>query len=106
MPTKLNIDLSKGTVDVDGDEELVREIYRDFKEALLNSKATTHGPTATTPAQPAETNNGQGGGKRRRRPTRSNDSQSAKKAGEYTPQFNNELNLKGLAEFFDQYVPE
>lgn len=36
MHTKLHIDLSLGVVDVEGDLELVREVYADFKDKLLN----------------------------------------------------------------------
>ena len=36
MHTKLHIDLSQGVVDVEGDLELVREVYADFKDKMLN----------------------------------------------------------------------
>ena len=34
--SKLRIDLAKGVVDVEGNDELVREVYEDFKEVLLS----------------------------------------------------------------------
>ena len=36
MTTKLHIDISQGVVSIEGDPGLVREIYSDFKNGLLN----------------------------------------------------------------------
>ena len=36
MTAKLHINISQGVIDVEGDPDLVREIYSDFREQLLN----------------------------------------------------------------------
>lgn len=41
MTTKLHINLSQGIIDIEGDPDLVREIYTDFKEKLIRSTAMT-----------------------------------------------------------------
>ncbi len=40
MQSKLQIDLSQGIVNIEGDAALVREIYRDLKDHLLNGAST------------------------------------------------------------------
>lgn len=52
MQTKLHINISQGIIDVEGDPDLVREVYADFKVQLL-SVAKTPAPPAATPASPA-----------------------------------------------------
>ncbi len=37
MEAKLHIDLEQGTIEVEGGEEFVREIYRDFKDRISKS---------------------------------------------------------------------
>ena len=36
MTAKLHINISQGIIDIEGEADLVREIYHDFKEQLLN----------------------------------------------------------------------
>lgn len=36
MTTKLHINISQGIIDVEGDPDLVRAIYDDFKDQLLD----------------------------------------------------------------------
>lgn len=43
MSVKLHINISQGLIEVEGDADLVREVYSDFRDHLLNGK--------TTPAQ-------------------------------------------------------
>lgn len=36
LHTKLHINISQGIIDIEGDADLVREVYSDFKDQLLN----------------------------------------------------------------------
>jgi hypothetical protein len=58
MPTKLHINLQQGIIDVEGETDLVKEVYADFKDHLLKKAASA--PTATTPSntENAPTNSG------------------------------------------------
>lgn len=58
MHTKLHINISQGIVDVEGDADLVREIYADFKDKLLNGleisrQATPHQNPSEEPSDDA-----------------------------------------------------
>lgn len=50
MTTKLHINISQGIIDVEGDPELVRDIYSDFKAQLLagSKPATVHVASPST----------------------------------------------------------
>jgi len=42
--SKLRIDLSNGLLEVEGDEALVRDVYKDFKDQLAKASSTPHKP--------------------------------------------------------------
>lgn len=52
MTTKLHIDISQGVVDVEGDPELVREVYRDFCDQLLGKVSFAKSSPQAQPASP------------------------------------------------------
>ncbi|MFB6258672.1 MAG: hypothetical protein ABEH38_08255, partial [Flavobacteriales bacterium] len=47
--TKLKIDLSQGTLDVEGSERFVKEIYKEFKERLDGGGSARKGSPRKTP---------------------------------------------------------
>lgn len=49
LTAKLHINISQGIIDIEGEADLVREIYRDFKEQLLNG---VNSAPSTAPSQP------------------------------------------------------
>jgi hypothetical protein len=55
MTTKLHIDMSHGLIDIEGDADLVREIYADFKTTLLNGAGCAEAPEAASSDDPAAT---------------------------------------------------
>lgn len=110
--TKLAINLSEGTVEVEGDEAFVRFIYQDFKETLAKHavvRPVSPSPLEHAPAPQRLLTNDKKGKKDRAKP-------SARKVasgdGEKTrtvlakPNFNSKLNVTGLADFYDEWKPE
>ena len=56
MPgAKLRIDISQGQLEVEGSDELVREIYADFKDRLHSSKPSPPAKAANPQKTPAST---------------------------------------------------
>ncbi|TIT19580.1 MAG: hypothetical protein E5W70_24775 [Mesorhizobium sp.] len=51
MTTKLHINISQGVIDIEGDPDLVREIYTDFKGQLLNGVKFASPTPAPAPAE-------------------------------------------------------
>jgi hypothetical protein len=111
--TKLAINLSEGTVQVEGDEAFVRFIYQDFKESLSKHVVIRPVPAPASPLENRaeqrlltnETKN------RVKRPATSKkapngDGETSRSAAPYKPKFNSKLNLAGLAEFYDELEPE
>ena len=100
--TKLHINLSQGVVDIEGDRELVREIYADFKNKLLDGMGYSppRAPENATSAEPAMKT----GSKRRsapRKKTASEESGSSINAD--SPKMDKDLDTSGLAAFYGQF---
>ncbi|MDF2116684.1 hypothetical protein PY365_13940 [Roseiarcaceae bacterium H3SJ34-1] len=100
--SKLLINLKEGVVQVEGSEDFVRDVYGDFKEHISKPFALSPAPI-TQPDQvenceKTDTQVSNPKAKMRRVNT-------AGKAAEYKPKFNNDLNLTGLAEFYDKIEP-
>ena len=53
MQSKLHIDLSQGIVEIEGDADLVREIYRDVKDRLLEGAPPVRRTRAGADEEPA-----------------------------------------------------
>lgn len=106
--TKLLINLKEGIVEVEGAENFVRDVYNDFKERV--SKPIPFAPAP--PAQIEQFNDEQEDGSepapRTRAKHRRSGAASGKtgEAGSYKPKFNDDLNPRGLPEFYDQYAPK
>jgi hypothetical protein len=111
---KLKIDLSAGTVDVEGSEEFVSLIYKDFKARLdavePNTKAPDPARTALTPppSPPPHAASRKSAKSKRDVP----ESKTKKTpAGKYTPSMLKNLDLGGqgkterLKDFYGRYAP-
>lgn len=113
---KLHIDLSQGVIEIEGDSELVREIYIDFKERLAGgvifTSASAHRPNATTEASGEADNGGSGitgklKPKRRTSPKKkpaSEDSSNGIIAD--APKLDKNLDISALGEFYGQFAPK
>ena len=115
VTTKLHINISQGIVDVEGDPELVRAIYDDFKERLLEavnrtpSESSAHAPLS----MPAENSEGAG-----ETPNKSRSKRRAvikkKVTGEEnpsgvfadSPKLDKNLDMSGLGAFYGNYAPK
>ncbi|ESX23024.1 hypothetical protein [Mesorhizobium sp. LSJC264A00] len=116
MTVKLRIDLSQGILEVEGEEDFVREIHKEFQ-----SYASKPPPGATSRAAP-EKEEGEGEDsseavntdqqqplkkrKQARKQKTTVDGQASKnKAGSYQPAVLKELKLDGLKEYYQVYDP-
>jgi hypothetical protein len=114
MTTKLHINISQGIIDVEGDPELVRAIYADFKEQLLQS--VKGGVSAAPPVrEPRPTGNGEVAGDpankpkaKRRAPGKKKTSGDEGGSGVATdsPKLDKNLDTSGLGAFYGKYVPK
>ena len=102
MHTKLHIDLSQGIVDVEGDIEIVREVYADFKERLMkgNEFSPISTPKATTNAE-SETSSKP----KRRRASRKRVTSEENGSGINAdmPKMDKDLDTSGLRAFYGQF---
>ena len=102
MHAKLHIDISQGIIDVEGDPELVREVYADFKEKLLD------GISSSPPPGVVETNSAKPVSKKKanRRKTarkKSTTKEGGSSANPYSPKMDKNLDTSDLASFYGQY---
>lgn len=102
MTSKLNFDLSKGTLEVEGDEALVREIYKDFRDALAQR-------AGSAPESGRDVSRADAEPTRRRRIKRQATGDAviaaAKKPGVYSPRLDTSLDLRELDRFYSQFAP-
>jgi hypothetical protein len=114
--TKLAINLSEGTVQVEGDEAFVRFIYEDFRDSLSKrviAKVVTP-PVLEHQTQPLLTNENKRAQraelpkKRSARQPAAGGSGGAEKVRKVLdkPNYNPKLNVTGLPEFYDKWKPQ
>jgi hypothetical protein len=106
--TKLAINLSEGTVQVEGSEEFVRFIYQDFRDSLSKQvvvrpfSARSIEANSTPPLLEGESK----APKRSARKTSTSGSSEKQRSVIYKPKFNTQLDLSGLEQLFDEWKPE
>ncbi|MCV6576174.1 MAG: hypothetical protein OIF58_10615 [Cohaesibacter sp.] len=106
MQTKLHINLTQGIIDVEGDVELVKAVYEDFKDRLTGQVVYAP-PLAEQPATPApNAGNGAAPKTKKRAPTRRKPKTT--EDGENTinpdaPQLDKSLDTSKLDAYFGQY---
>src|SRR5882762_9989104 len=108
MNTKLVINMSEGTVQVEGTEEFVRFVYQDFKEHLGKNAAPRPALPVLEQAKktPPLLANDSASSKKRSRKAGPNDGATTRTASAYKPRFNTTLDLSALEQFFDDWKPE
>ncbi len=107
--TKLAINLSEGTVQVEGTEEFVRFIYQDFKDSLSKQVVVRPLPAQTLDrdSPPALlTDETKSRKKRTQRKASINGNGEKPRPAAYKPTFNTKLDLATLEPFFDEWHPE
>lgn len=111
MTTKLRIDVSQGLIDIEGDPELVREIYTDFKTHLLLGVKFTQPtpPGAAAGADSDEQSTPAPKSRARRRPAakkKANGDESGIGVVADSPKLDKSLDTSGLGTFYGQFVPK
>ena len=114
MTTKLHIDISQGILDIEGDPELVREIYADFKIHLLSGAkfslpAAAAAPTAT-PVGNAEEAAPPAPKHKTKRRVAAKKKASGDEGGSGviadSPKLDKNLDTSGLGAFYGQFTPK
>jgi hypothetical protein len=109
VQSKLSIDLSQGLVEVEGEADLVREIYRDFKDYLLSgAPAPAKVQSRTRDQAPAPDTNGEAKPKgKRRSPPRKKADPDGNSSGisADAPKLDKNLDTSKLGTFYGEYVP-
>jgi hypothetical protein len=110
MAAKLHINVPQGIIDVEGDEELVRAIYADFRTELPEMFGSNHS-TVEALASTADvagarrTKNAEKRQARRRRSQKAPNGNDAA-AEAYLPQLLKDLDLAKLSAFYRQFEPK
>lgn len=112
MQSKLHIDLSQGLVQVEGEADLVREIYRDLKDHLLSGTPPA-GPPERRKASGAEAAESAGEfeskpkSKRRSAARKKNDGEGNSSAvSTDAPKLDKNLDTSKLAAFYGRFAPK
>lgn len=106
MTTKLHINISQGIIDVQGDPELVRAIYDDFKEQLLAGGTMQPPPVEEVNEAGTSEENGKARGKNRRRPPvrkRASGDDAGPNISADAPKLDKNLDTSGLVAFYERY---
>lgn len=105
MHAKLHINISQGVVDVEGDLELVREVYTDFKDNLLNvmnssTRLAAEDMTSTEPETEKKT--------KRSRVARKKViiKERGSNINADSPKMDKAIDTSGLATFYGQFEPK
>lgn len=106
MQTKLHINVSQGIIDIEGDIDLVREIYADFKDRLLDGLDIVH----ETPTQNGSSEQGNKTSPKRKKRTSSKRAVQTDNSDSGIdpdhPKLDKDLDLSGLRAFYDQFEPK
>ena len=112
---KLHIDLSQGVIDIEGDPELVREIYGDFKTQLANGTHFSSATGARSPNPPvADIDVGNGAAetsakakaKRRATPKKATNEDASNGVVADSPKLDKNLDTSTLGAFYGQFAPK
>jgi hypothetical protein len=113
LTAKLHIDMSQGVITIEGDPALVREIYKDFKDQLVNSapknsptqaQNPVHGHTASPRFEPEA----KAKAKPRAPAKKKSDAPDGASSGinANAPKLDKNIDTSGLAAFYGQYEPK
>lgn len=111
MTTKLHIDMSHGVISIEGDPDLVRELYKDFKDHLVTGmprlnpqdQAQTSSEISTSRAEPEKKPKA----KARASSKKKNDAVgSGSGANPSAPKLDKQVDTSLLPAFYGQYEPK
>ena len=103
MTAKLHINISEGTLSVEGGEEFVRSIYSDFRDKLIQEASRRRIPAPEIEISP-ESNSGPSKKPAVKSPRSSNTKKTA--SGGYKPEVDPNLDLSKLADFYGRFNPK
>ena len=112
MTAKLHIDMSQGVISIEGDPDLVREIYRDFKDHLAagaqkpNPSHAHIQPPAHKPAVQVEPEAKPKSKPRASVKKKSDSVENASGVNPNAPKLDKSIDTSGLAAFYGQYEPK
>lgn len=112
MTAKLHIDMSQGVISIEGDPDLVREIYKDFKDHLATgapkpSSSPKHTqPGHHTSAAQAEPEAKPKTKSRAAPKKKSEASENGSGINANAPKLDKNIDTSGLAAFYGQYEPK
>lgn len=114
MTTKLHIDISQGVLDIEGDPELVREIYADFKVLLLSGAKFAQPAAAAAPAATPAGNGEEATPPAPKQKTKRRVAAKKKASGDEggsgvvadSPKLDKNLDTSGLGAFYGQFTPK
>lgn len=109
MTTKLHINMSQGIIDIEGDPDLVREIYFDFKEQLLSGVKTAPSATPVHAQDDVAADEPTGKSKAKRRTATKKKAigeESANSVSVNQPRLDKSLDTSKLMSFFNQFEPK
>lgn len=109
MATKLHINISQGVIDIEGDPDLVREIYGDFKDQLLNG-SMVRGQSRIDPEDVEEADEAPKTRVKTKRKTvarkRSNGDEAGSGVNADAPKLDRDLDTSKLVAFYGQFNPK
>jgi len=110
MNTKIHFSQGDTVFDVEGDAEVVREVYRDLKDALIARFATAKAKPSQEDTEVSEHSSGAAEPQKRRPARRKkaniSPNNSEARAEAYQPNLVKDLKAPGLEEFYGRYTPK
>lgn len=102
MTAKLHINLSQGIIDIEGDPELVREIYADFKDRLVEGAATVSNEMGGAASSTGESEDSGKPKRKKRSPAKkkSGGDQAGTSVSSDSPKLDKYLDTSGLPDFY------
>ncbi|MFT8716615.1 hypothetical protein [Gluconobacter potus] len=108
MTTKLHINISQGVIDIEGEPDLVREIYSDFKDQLLNRRIARDQPHIELNEVEESDVSPKPRVKTKRKTVTRNRSKGAEESSDVNadaPKLDRNLDTSKLAAFYSQFKP-
>jgi hypothetical protein len=109
LTVKLHINISQGIIDIEGEADLVREIYRDFKDQLLTGINPTPREAPPQPKADEVTNEPVGKQKLKRRVTakkKVGGEEGGNSVAPNQPRLDKNLDTSKLMDFYNQFEPK
>jgi hypothetical protein len=108
LTVKLHINIAQGLIDVEGDADLVREIYADYKERILNGQrvaAASAAPGQDAPTESDDVSASRPKPKRRAAPKRKANGDDRGVIADQ-PKLDKNLDTSGLPAFYGEFEPK